>query len=905
MQMQSGTTTATMPFSGLPGSPTLTNPDMILPYDGEYDTTPGQSTFTQDEWRDPLDMDFSLGPSQISPAAPSTPIIYGNGTMLSDIGEVTEAESTAAGGRKLPGPAERRMLKQAQASNTPIRSSPTIGYEAVMKRAKTGNHQRSVSIESTSTVTSEGHAAEMFRDFDDEVSVDDSNFQGDDEESVAESYRDSYREEVIGQETQRLAKGANGTREEDDEDFNSSAALSRRAEQILFNAKKRLNNMEGNLTRARSSLFVTPSRSASSIHSSSPLSRSTPSPPVNQFSTGPSKHRQLNTPLDSPIGTPGHSRVYSENSINATVGKGRFPIRSASAAARYIPNTAVDDGQRRLGVSYSSDSLREDLKIAARPTLSSPLSRTSPPRAIPLEPLTEDDPVPEFDSQSVTPSIDGFISPSGEQRGLTRSASTTQMRDLRYQMHDLKGRLSVLRDRARDDTMKRRSLQSLRTPSPFTAAEQWYATDKGYQENPLSADAGTSPILSQAGDQTNGLFSPNTDSSGQDGTRDLPEFEGSDVTSVYEDIEDERHFTSVPKRSDELQAQEGEDLNQAPEPIEEEVEEDEGDYVDEIVNVDEAEDYESDNTLYHDTFDHPISHEDREDAFDYEHFFLHSAMGTIGAVARNRRDSCSSEDSVETTRGPTLQKPKSPQKQAYDSRPVLTHWRSGSNASVSTIESFATAEEDPSSGDDDVDTPREEKHQDFAVREARQASTLKSPSSTVKRSTFGGSPMDLGLPDEVQTISGLQEPPHSAVNKPEEGDGTGAHRTSVSSFDSCSSGSTRSFPLVNKPKIREPIQPAPHPAASRGSGGSGGSLITSYSATLVDRQSGIDQERLQTSPVHMLAKDDQILVERLVASLGKCVLGLQEADRGTYESRVWRRRLDAARRVLEGTEGAI
>ncbi len=156
--------------------------------------------------------------------------------MLSDIGEVTEAESTP-GRSRLPGPAERRMLKQQQASgnNTPLGSSPTMGYAAVMKRAKTGNHQRKISIESTSTVTSEGQAAELFKDFDDGVSVDDSVFQGDDEESVA----DSYSEQVIASETQRLSNRDDKFGQE--EDRNSSAALSRRAEQILLNAKKRLN----------------------------------------------------------------------------------------------------------------------------------------------------------------------------------------------------------------------------------------------------------------------------------------------------------------------------------------------------------------------------------------------------------------------------------------------------------------------------------------------------------------------------------------------------------------------------------------------------------------------------------------------------------------------------------------
>lgn len=229
-----------MAYPSLPASPTLTNPDMILPY-GEYDSTPSPPQHgyrpEDDEWRSsrPLDMQFSIGPphAPLGTITPTTPIIYGNGTMLSDIGEVTEAESTP--GRKLPGPAERRMLKQ-QAQNATVRSSPTLGYHAITtKRSKVGTHERKISAESASTVRSEGQAAELFKDFDDGVSVDDSVFQGDDEESVA----DSYTEEVIAAETQRLSRRESSIGQEDDK--NSSAALSRRAEQILLNAKKRLN----------------------------------------------------------------------------------------------------------------------------------------------------------------------------------------------------------------------------------------------------------------------------------------------------------------------------------------------------------------------------------------------------------------------------------------------------------------------------------------------------------------------------------------------------------------------------------------------------------------------------------------------------------------------------------------
>ena len=197
------------------------------PKDSHRPPSPG------DDWN-PANMQFAIGPpSQRLPLTPETPIIYGNGTMLSDIGEVTEAESTI--GRKLPGPAERRMLKKQASAQATARSSPTASNNNVVKRAKTVSHARNVSTGSVSTITSEGPPPEIFKDFDDTVSVEDSVFQGDDEQSVA----DSYTEGVIASETERLANKGNDDDQEDDQ--NSSAALSRRAEQILLNAKMRLN----------------------------------------------------------------------------------------------------------------------------------------------------------------------------------------------------------------------------------------------------------------------------------------------------------------------------------------------------------------------------------------------------------------------------------------------------------------------------------------------------------------------------------------------------------------------------------------------------------------------------------------------------------------------------------------
>src|SRR5450432_1733345 len=98
--------------------------------------------------------------------------------------------------------------------------------------------------------------------------------------------------------------------------------------------------MEGNLTRARSSLYITPSSSMSSIHSSSPLSRATPSPPdaerriVAGLGVPPAKHRQTNQ-LISPANTPSHSRVLSENSIPSSL---HSPLRIARSPAAGLPS---------------------------------------------------------------------------------------------------------------------------------------------------------------------------------------------------------------------------------------------------------------------------------------------------------------------------------------------------------------------------------------------------------------------------------------------------------------------------------------------------------------------------------------------------------------------------------------
>lgn len=233
----------------LPASPTLTNPDMILP-DYDYDcASPDRDRLPPAIWKDnqPPDMQFSLGSQGFvaGPVTPTTPIIYGNGTMLSDIGEVTEVESTIG---KPPSPQSRRLsvdsVEHIAMNSHALRSSPTIGYqgayEGVKERARKMNveRERRSSMESTSTITTQERNA-IFADFDDAVSVDDSNFQGDDEESTASSYQyDDYEPQAKPVEVPLKTRLSTATLRS--EDRYSTASLSKRAEEILANAKRRL-----------------------------------------------------------------------------------------------------------------------------------------------------------------------------------------------------------------------------------------------------------------------------------------------------------------------------------------------------------------------------------------------------------------------------------------------------------------------------------------------------------------------------------------------------------------------------------------------------------------------------------------------------------------------------------------
>jgi hypothetical protein len=513
--------------------------------------------------------------------------------------------------------------------------------------------------------------------------------------------------------------------------------------------------------------------------------------------------------------------------------------------------------------------------------------------------------------------------------GLQRSASAAQVRDLKDQMLDLKGKISSLRQQARVDMQKRRSMQSLRTPSPFTHAQvdQWYAgttESESASINVVEPQAPLSGVISSINEEEENLAN---------GHEQPLSRSTEDEDSIYSEV-----VANTPLRPPGARSPERNPVTITVEehPLlpEEEVDEgdisdmhtENGDYQDAIGEVDEIQS-ESGDSLYHDTVQNPISsisHEDREDAFDYEHFFLHSAMGTLSRQRAAGRSSFSSDSSVETTRGP-------------GGRPMKgKHRRNDSQVSVSTMESFETAND--VSDDEKVEA---EKGDTVVLRNILQPQTVTVPPKRRSRSpetaTRGSFSPPLVFTTANNSMASLVSPAgrhstgsimHTNRDETKDSDGSGGshqainlrssapvfrrpasgsmHRPSVSSFESI--GTNRSFPLVNRTK------PTPSPRSeSHDELAVLSESLMSETASICEQQQqrqhsdgddtssiGDMNGKMHPHALQTLHPDDRILVERLVAGLGRCVLALAESGKASTDARIYRRRIDAAKNILEG-----
>ncbi|KAL8794477.1 MAG: hypothetical protein Q9195_002950 [Heterodermia aff. obscurata] len=300
------------PPNGLP-SPTLTNPDMILPYGSPADPTPA-----------------APGSAQQIPSPPP-------------FEKTASAEgSDTDGGDEMKG-AVRKLFRNGDRSKT----QNTADREATNPRDSDSGMDGS-SVLASPPVLHDDQALSGTQ----AAESDWNGFDG------AQGGRDTPDEEMadfkdVGLPTYAFPPldnekdGFSAPPDIEDDDPYSHAAMSIRAEQILANAKKRLTNMEGNLNRARSTLHNRPSSSMSSFSNRSPDPVSLYTIPKGNLS--PSKHRQMYPP-SSVVSNKGHNRVFSETSVPSslhTQGQRQAGDIPAAGASVVVDSSSLDSSGER------------------------------------------------------------------------------------------------------------------------------------------------------------------------------------------------------------------------------------------------------------------------------------------------------------------------------------------------------------------------------------------------------------------------------------------------------------------------------------------------------------------------------------------------------------------------------
>ena len=446
------------------------------------------------------------------------------------------------------------------------------------------------------------------------------------------------------------------------------ALLNERAERILDHARKRLTHMEDNLSKARHSILQS-SRSSPNMNElhqpAGGLYRS-----ISLAGASQRKARPLH--LVSRNNTVAHARGGSDTTT------GTSPLKRLSIIPEVRSASALEYGRRQESPQqlytspstkaggYSPASVRSfnsPLRVlqeeASTPSTTKTSPETAAPRGLGINTLAA---VSKEDISIIT---------SSPTTALARSSSVISNRstkEIREQMSTLQAKISDLKDKAQADSMRRRSMQSIRTPSPFTSAqgpEHWYTSSPEYKEigSPINTNAGlgwspsrqkkpleiqVTPVTPQTQTFLNVDLSAAKDSSYLSEART-----DKNTPSLHKSV----HVRPAPfdtPRSGILEsvyedaAQEFEDEEPIATSEEEQI------YLNEVLE-ESLQDLEPD---VPEIPEHLLSaeggaerHEDRLDAFDYENMFLHSALGNYtGANTRSETPSDSDCSSVETTR---------------------------------------------------------------------------------------------------------------------------------------------------------------------------------------------------------------------------------------------------------------
>ncbi|KAE8549537.1 hypothetical protein EYB25_008059 [Talaromyces marneffei] len=792
----------------IPPSPTLTNPDMILPDDGErqsstpsppFQLTPSDPRMLQNGLQQQNGYYPSNGSNYRAPRSRWTYEGHAHGRPLSDIGEEDSQQSSPAyASRYTAQPHQEKSDADSVGSGSTISAGSQRQLNLNPEGIRGGN---------------------------------DSGFNSRRSSYASQSSIDRER----AQASNALVSGSSQQAEEE----SSSAILSSEAERILENAKRRLTLMEGNLTRARSSIRLgqTPSPSPTSPGILLPTRNLQPAGALYRSISQTDRRVSLlrPQPVYMPTQESGHSRGHSETNLPSTASlesPSLQPSRSMSALAssgssqydsreNSFPYNAADThgGHMRRQDSRPEDDYRRGYLSPDVNGLAG-LGTSTAPKMSSME-----------DFNSAYP-------PDGPP---SRAQSQLQVRDLKDQAAGLRTKVALLKVKTQEDNLRRRSLQSLRTPSPFTAAERCNA-GYGWVSEPTSARLDDNGHSTSNGTDEYPIDAPLSPQRYEPTSAQSPHINDKFILDNDDQSVVESHYED---------AEEGE--------YDEDDEDIDRERLNDILNEPYDDDDQSD--IFEDfpsgTAPEATPHEEREDAFDYENFYLHSALGTF---SRNkiRRNSYGSTGSTETTRP------------ARDQRPG-THNRSTSSDSVSTFATFATATENAYDDYDD--------DQDDALQAIDQIVDNWNDSE-----------------DEEDVSTPVQSRRATVIDRSDESRYLAASR---SRDNGPYTPTGKSLPIDRN--LSTPTTP-----------------VDAFMSSLSSSRSA------STRPSSSLNTDDTRLLEQVFESLGKVCTELQEltiaasATAGTNGKvtsngsasttpsadpkyiRTLRRRLDAARRVLDG-----
>lgn len=455
--------------------------------------------------------------------------------------------------------------------------------------------------------------------------------------------------------------------------------------------------MDENLRGARD--LVSP-LTAANLQRATSVDAATKSSPYYPRSRDPGYRSSLSSPRQQDARFPerGHFRFTSDGAALDALGRPRTAV----------PRTYTPPGMAsRLGTwEESAQSTAEGLR-GTRSQEFSPSARNTRPlhRAsgdAHLEVLSEDN--------------DSVAAVASDLERLRVSPATD---DLRLQMDDLKGRISNLRDRARHDSFRRHSEQGSQQPSPFSDAGSWLGGFAQTASRPISfAGHPQNAHLAQRATDPGQVLLPDTEQqltfdpeSGFAGAADEQQEGDTNRTgaSYFTHEGTGQHIETYDNGIDNRQSWHMEDsfaqyqaLNDAFMHHPSNADLVKPDRFVAISNNPEQESGLDRDSVGDDTTPAVQAHEDREDAFDYQHFFLHSSMGRLTRTSST--SSGSSNDSAGTARGPAEdsllppQTPETPEHLQEIERRFRHHERSFSAGSVSTMASFATATEGYRSG---------------------------------------------------------------------------------------------------------------------------------------------------------------------------------------------------------------